>query len=553
MTAEGDDGSSLAQRRSSHDTTARSPSRSGTQPAPSLLRVDLVPTGTEKEADVDVDGTEMITPGRRLTQLAAQRADDTALAFARLDGSVERLTWADLESRANRLARRLADGGVTPESFVAIGLPNGTAHVVAAQAAWKLGACAMPLSANLPAAERDRLLDLARPAAIVADWHDHDGIGSADIAALEGPDAPPEDDPVPAPFKAVASGGSTGAPKLIVSPGAFAYPDAQHPLAGLVGLADRSVVLSPGPLYHNQPFLVTALSLYSGATAVVCERFRPELTLDLVQRLGVTYLNLVPTMMGRMLRVEGVDRYDLSSVETLLHMAAPCPEWVKRGWIDLLGPEAVFELWAATELTGITLIRGDEWLAHPGSVGKPVATELRILDESGEALPPGEIGEIHSRLLLGDGPSYDYLGADPLPEVDGGLASVGDLGHLDEDGYLYIADRRTDLIISGGANVFPAEVEEALSAHPGVADVVVVGLADDDLGERVHAIVQASDPNSPPSVEELEASCRERLAAYKRPRSFEFVESLPRKESGKIHRGALRDARETSTAGGGTA
>ena len=198
-------------------------------------------------------------------------------------------------------------------------------------------------------------------------------------------------------------------------------------------------------------------------------------------------------MMQRILRTPEQEAFDLSSLRVLMHMAAPCPEWVKRAWIERIGPEQVLELWAATELTGITLIRGDEWLTHPGSVGRPMATEVRILGEDGAELPVGEVGEIYSRMLT-PGPSYAYLGSDPLPEVEGGFRSVGDLGHLDADGYLYLDDRRTDLIITGGANVYPAEVEAVLSAHPGVEDVVVIGLADPDLGRRVHALVQPRDP-----------------------------------------------------------
>lgn len=484
-----------------------------------------------------------VTPGASLTRFATQRPEADAVVYAALDGTREHLTWRELEQRANRLARRLAHEGVKQGDYVAIGLPNGVDHVVAAQATWKLGGCAMPVGVSLPEAERRHILDLAHPAAVVADWPG--AIGSAELAELADRFSDEElgDDPVPAPFKAIASGGSTGSPKLIVSPGAFAYPGGIHPLGAMLDLRDADIALSPGPLYHNQAFLFTTAALYTGATAIICERFRPDQVLGLIEESGVTYLNVVPTMMGRMLREPSLAERDLSSLRVLLHMAAPCPEWVKRGWIDRLGAEHVYELWAATELTGITIIRGDEWLAHPGSVGKPIATEMRIIGPDGEALPAGDVGEIYSKMLGGDGPSYDYLGSQPLPTTEDGFVSVGDMGFLDADGYLHLADRRTDLIISNGANVYPAEVEDALSAHPAVADVVVVGLPDDDLGQRVHAIVQPSDPDAPPEAEDLNRLVAERLAKYKWPRDYEFVPELPRAESGKIRRGALRDER----------
>ena len=484
--------------------------------------------------------THLVGPGGRLTQLAAQRSDAVAVVAAAADGALDTLTWAVLEAAATRLARRLAAAGVGPGGYVAIGLPTGVGAVVAAQAAWKLGACPTPLCHTLPEAERDRLLALAQPQAVVADWDLAGCIGTAELDDLHGWSADPLPDVVPAPAKALASGGSTGLPKLIVTPSAYGFPGGDNPVAPMVGMRDGDVVLSPGPLYHNQPFLYTALALYIGATAVVCERFRAEQVLDLVGRLRVTYLNVVPTMLGRMLRSAALTAADLSSLRVVMHMAAPCPEWVKRGWIDLIGAEKVYELWGSTENVGSTLLRGDEWLAHPGSVGRPVATEVRIIDDAGREAAPGEVGEIYSRPTMVEGDAYTYLGADSLRTTADGFASVGDLGWMDADGYLYLADRRADLIISGGANVYPAEVEAALSAHPAVADVAVIGIDDDDLGQRVHAVVEPAEPARPPATEDLDAWCRQRIAAYKRPRGYEFVDRLPRAETGKIRRSALR-------------
>ena len=494
---------------------------------------------------------DLYSPGRRLTQLAGERPDETALREIASDGTERALTWAEFESAANRFAHRLADQGVDGGSWVAVGLPNGLEHVVAAHAGWKLGACVMPVSSKLPAAERDRFLQLGAPRVVVADWDDVDGIGGDDVLSSPGDDSPPRDR-VPAPWKALGSGGSTGLSKLIVAPGAFAYPAGEHPLAAPTGLYDHDVVLAPGPLYHNQPFSAMALAVFTGATFVTMRKFDAALTLELIERLGVTYASVVPTMMTRMLRVPGQENRDLSSLRVLMHMAAPCPEWAKRAWIDRIGAAHVWELWAATEMVGITIVTGDEWLAHPGTVGRPVNTEILIADQAGTVLPTAEVGEIYTRMpdqapdQAAD--SYAYRGADPLRELPGGYRSVGDLGWLDEDGYLHLADRRTDLIITGGANVFPAEVESALSSHPGVADVAVVGLVDEDLGRRVHAIVEPRAGTAPPSGEELHTHCNEQLARYKCPRTIEFVEQLPRAETGKIRRAQLRDERDAAAA-----
>lgn len=486
------------------------------------------------------------TPGRRLTEHARQRPAELAVLCGRLDERRDRLTWAELEARANSLARRLAAEDVGQGDFVVIGLDNGIDHFVASQAAWKVGACATPLGATLPARERDELLALARPKVIIADWPDLRTISSAELTSLPErfSSAAMESDPTPQPFKAIASGGSTGRPKLIVTPSAFAAPGGRHPLAELLMINDRDLMLSPGPLYHNQAFVFSALALYSGASVAVTERFRPDLTLDLVEGLRVTYLNIVPTMMTRMLREESFAERDLSSLRVVLHGAAPCPDWVKRSWIERVGPDRMWEGWGSTEVTGFALINGAEWLRRPGSVGRPAQTAVKIIGPDGSELPPGDVGEIYSKVLIGDGPSYAYLGADPLPELEGGYRSVGDLGWVDGDGYLYLADRRTDLILSGGSNVYPAEVEQALSAHPDVMDVVVIGVHDADLGQRVHAIVQPRDSATPPDEAGLRALCRERIAPYKMPRSYEYVSALPRDDAGKIRRSALRAERE---------
>lgn len=247
-------------------------------------------------------------------------------------------------------------------------------------------------------------------------------------------------------------------------------------------------------------------------------------------------------MMLRILRVlqEDPDRYDLGSLQSVWHMAAPCPAWLKEAWIELIGAEKITELYGGTEAQALTIINGVEWLEHRGSVGKPTVGEMKVLDPDGNQHPPGEVGEIYMRPPKGVGVTYRYVGAEP--RARDGWESLGDLGWMDADGYLYISDRRTDLILTGGANVYPAEVEAALMEHPQVETAVVVGLPDDDLGERVHALVQADGELS---EDALLAFLGDRLVRYKIPRSFRFVDEPLRDDAGKVRRTQLRD-REVS-------
>jgi bile acid-coenzyme A ligase len=484
---------------------------------------------------------EALTPGARLTQLGAARPHEMAVICARSDGGEESLTRLELEQWANRLAHRLAEFRVGPGSFVAIIVPNGLDHVVATLATYKLGGCPMPIGYRMPQPERDAMLALAAPKAMVSDAPELGAITRAEMRRLERFPTSPPPDAIPQPFKAIGSGGSTGKPKLIVAPGAFCFPPAGHPFANVLGIVDGDRVYSPGPLYHNQAFLFSQVALFAGASVVIDERFDAERALAAIERHRPTVLNVVPTMMLRMARAASFHRADLSSVRTLWHMAAPCADWVKRAWIERIGAGRVCELWSATEVTGVATIDGAEWLRRPGSVGRGFHTEIRILDGERRPLPPGEVGEIYTRFNRGP-PQYSYLGEAPLDTIDGGFASVGDLGYLDADGYLFLADRRMDLIISGGANIFPAEVEAVLTQVEGVHDAAVIGLKDEDLGRRVHALIEPS-PGFQPTQAALDAHLNKHLARYKVPRSYEIVERLPRDEAGKIRRSQLRDER----------
>jgi bile acid-coenzyme A ligase len=250
---------------------------------------------------------------------------------------------------------------------------------------------------------------------------------------------------------------------------------------------------------------------------------------------------LVPTMMSRIWRLapEVRAQYDVTSLTTVWHLAAPCPPWLKEAWIEWLGPEVIMELYGGTEGQAVTFITGAEWLAHRGSVGKVGVGEMRAVDAEGRTLPPGEVGEIYMRRPADAPPTYRYLGA-TARALEDGWESLGDIGWFDEEGYLYLADRRTDMILVGGSNVYPAEIEAALDEHPLVQSSAVIGLPDEDLGSRVHAIVQ---PRDGLTEEALREHVRTRLVTYKQPRSYEFVDENIRDDAGKVRRTQMRDER----------
>jgi bile acid-coenzyme A ligase len=294
----------------------------------------------------------------------------------------------------------------------------------------------------------------------------------------------------------------------------------------------------PGPLYHNGPLIWASLSLLAGAHVVLLPRFDAEMTLETVARHRATAIYLVPTMMQRIWKLPTEDRlaHDVSCLETAFHMAEPCPTWLKQEWIDWLGPDVIWELYAGTEGQSATILSGVEWLEHRGSVGRPAFGEMVIRDADGKDLPPGEVGDVWMRANR-DTPTYRYIGDEPH-ERDG-WGCLGDVGWMDEDGYLYLADRRKDMILVGGANVYPAEVEAALTAHPEVRSAAVIGLPDEERGNQVHAIVECDAID----IDELRSFLGERLVRHKIPRSFELVDGPLRDDAGKVRRSALRDQR----------
>ncbi|MFC5753941.1 AMP-binding protein [Actinomadura rugatobispora] len=475
--------------------------------------------------------------GRRVRDLAATRPDAPAVTCG--DDTV---TWADLDRRTNRMARALADAGVDQGRFVTIALPNGVGFVLVCVAVWKLGAVPQPVSWRLPEAELAGVVDLADPPVVVGPVAvpGRRAVLPEELEAGGHGDGPLPDRVSPS-WKAPTSGGSTGRPKLIVSgtPGVVEDRATRFWRCG----ADDTLLM-PGPMFHNGPFASAFAGFLEGGHLVLLPRFDAAATLREVERHRATWLYLVPTMMNRIWRLPEERRaaHDLSSLRTVWHLAAPCPPWLKHAWIDWLGPERIWELYGGTESIATTVIAGTEWLDRPGSVGRPAYGEIAVLGPDGRRLPPGEVGEVYMRRDEGVPATYRYIGAEARSL--GEWESLGDLGSLDADGFLYLADRRTDMILVGGENVYPAEVEAALEEHPDVLSCAVVGLPDDDLGQAVHAIVQARDGRAGDALrDELDRWAGERLERMKRPRSVEFVDVPLRDDAGKVRRSALRAER----------
>jgi bile acid-coenzyme A ligase len=485
---------------------------------------------------------EPVSYGRRLTQMATERPDGSAFIFVSQNGNEHDVSWRELDEASNRVARLLDDHGVGQGSTVVTALPNSVAHVVAMYGAWKAGACVLPLRWDLPEWERERVLEVARPTVVVGDWDGVTGVPVLRSSALEASDysSDPVPDRVPSPAKAIATSGSTGTPKIIVlrAPGEAIPGEPQGAAGEFLGHRDGQVQLVPAPLYHANGFYVLQFGLFGAQQIILMERFVAGLAIDLIERHRVNTFCGVTIMFQRMAREPDIEKRDFSSLESVLHGGAPLPEWVARKWIELVGPAHFFVSYGSSENAGIAMANGEQWLAHAGTVGKPFNTVARIWGDEGVELPAGEVGEIYLRWVGQTENSFEYSGQVQARRNDEGFSSLGDLGWLDEDGFLFLADRRTDMIITGGANVYPAEVEAALSEHSDVVDCAVVGVADPEWGSRVHAVVQLRE-GATVTAEELRDHCRRRVAPYKVPKTFEFTEQLPRSAAGKLRRSGL--------------
>lgn len=343
------------------------------------------------------------------------------------------------------------------------------------------------------------------------------------------------------------SSGTTGHPKGVFVPPESPAIDASSSLTdicrSLYGIGPQSVYLSPAPLYHAAPMRFCMNAMRLGATCVVMEHFEPEAFLTQVQKHRVTHTQLVPTMFVRMLKLPPATRtaFDVLSLRFVIHAAAPCPIPIKEQMIAWWGP-IIWEYYAGTEGNGMTMVRSAEWLTHKGTVGKAVIGTLKICNEFGEEVPTGEIGTIY----FADGKPFVYH-KDPAKTAESqnarGWTTLGDVGYVDAEGYLYLTDRKAYMIISGGVNIYPQEVENLLVTHPKVFDVAVLGVPNEEFGEEVKAVVQPRDMREagPALAAELIAFCHEHLSSVKCPKSVDFDAELPRHPTGKLYKRLLRD------------
>ena len=483
----------------------------------------------------------MLIPMADVPRWYAERKPKDTIAISH---GKDNLTWEQLERGANARARAFAARGVKPGDFVAIGLPNGNTFFETTFAVWKCGATPTSLSWRLPRGEAAAVLEILKPALVVggeADWNAPNSL-PAHFVPEDFSDAPLAA-PVARYWKAMTSGGSTGRPKVILDHGPAVIETATDQM---LGIPSGVSLLNPGPLYHNAPFILSHMGLFAGGHLTGMVKFDAEEALRLIEANRVQWVNFVPTMMHRIWSLpEAVrNRFDVSSLKIVFHMAAPMPPWLKEKWIEWLGPEKIWELYGGTERQGACVISGVEWLEHKGSVGRIGETsKLRIIGEDGQDVPTGETGEIYFLPNDGVGSTYHYLGAEPKRRADG-WESLGDIGRLDADGYLYLGDRLADMILRGGANIYPAEVEAAVMAHPDVRSCVVVGLPDPELGQRVHAILELAEPDRAQAVVDgMAGFLADQLSRYKQPQSFEIVSVGPRDDTGKVRRTLLRDER----------
>lgn len=492
-------------------------------------------TSAQTATSVESPPERPLPIGAQLARLAERNPE--ALAVSCGGASITR---GQLDATTNRLARAYADLGVGQGDYVTIVLPNGIEWIQAAVAAWKLGAIIAPVSARLPDSEFAGILSLV-PRALIVGREAPDKSMASVPPGFEPPsslsDAPLP--PVVSPcWKVMPSGGSTGRPKLIAATQDSCL-DA-GPSAVSLGLEADGTQLVTGPLTHNTPVVTATAGLLMGQHVVLMQRFDARECLRLIAEHRVGFMSTVPTVMQRLLPVYQADPegYDLSSLQRLWHMAASCPPDVKQAWIDILGPEKVWELYGGSEVQAITIIRGDQWLAHRGSVGRVVSGQMKVLDEDGVECPPRTVGEIYLRPAPGTGPTYRYIGSEPVTRD--GWDTIGDLGWFDEDGFLYISDRRVDMFNVGGRKVYPAEIESALAGHPAVLSSLVVGVPDADLGQVPYALVEA-DPAAGLDVAAVTSFLGERIASYKVPRHVEFRDTPLRDMAGKARRSAVRD------------
>jgi long-chain acyl-CoA synthetase len=499
---------------------------------------------------------------------ATSRADQPAVIMA---DSGETISYGELERRANQLAHLFRAEGLKTGDHIAIFTENHARYIECCSGAERSGLYYTCINSYLTADELAYIVNNCEARILITSAAKRevaqaalaqcpnvklaliiDAPSDATFTSYEHATAPQPTSPIPDEALGAAmlySSGTTGQPKGILRPLSGNAPGSPAPLFQFLNnlwsyRTENMRYLSPAPLYHSAPQAAVGLAIRNGATVVVMERFDPERYLQLVEEHHITHSQLVPTMFSRMLKLpdDVRSRYDLSSLEVAVHAAAPCPVQVKEQMIEWWGL-VIGEYYGATEGLGFTACTAAEWMAHKGTVGKPVLGEMHILDEDMNPCPTGTPGTVWFKTAS----PFEYFNA---PEKnaearssDGSMSTVGDVGYVDDDGYLYLTDRKTYMIISGGVNIYPQECENLLITHPKVADAAVFGVPNADLGEEVKAVVQAMPGiEAGPSLEqELIAFCREHLSRQKVPRSIDFEAELPRLPTGKLYKRVLRD------------
>ncbi|RFU83219.1 o-succinylbenzoate--CoA ligase [Streptomyces triticagri] len=473
-------------------------------------------------------------PGAYATELG-----DTVVVRA----GTETLTWTALHHGSNRLARGLLAAGTAAGDLVTLLLPNSTDLILAVFACYKAGVTPQVLSPRMTPAELDAILELGAPSVVVteADGALGDRAGAVTVDSLGAGRSDGNLDARLAPsWKAPTSGGSTGRPKIILSgrPAVSSGFD-----SGMWGIEPGEQALITAPLHHNAPFVTALSAIFLGGSVTLLTRFDAERTLSAIDEYDVSWVYLVPTMMRRIMALPDEVRrqYSLATLRSVWHCAEPCPVWLKRKWIEWLGAERIWELYGGTEAEAGCTLRGDEWLEHVGSVGQVTWGEMKLVDPDGaEIVQPDVSGEVHMRVTPGTDATYRYIGAEPT--VRDGWSSLGDMGRFDSDGYLYLLDRRSDMITVGGVNVYPAEIEAALVEHEQVLTAVVIGLPDPDTGNRLHAIVHTPQ-EAGVTADGVRAFLEGRLSPHKQPKSIELVHDSLRDAAGKVRRSELRARR----------
>ena len=503
-----------------------------------------------------------MTAVRGVAAIARAEPDRTAIVF---EG--RRVSFAEFDGLANAWAHLLAGHVRAPGDRVAVALPNGVDVLAAWHGVTRLGALVVPVNTRLTPTEVAYLVSdsgaravvhegpvssAAEAVAILRKEKDTAGVVDVPVTATGAVGraeraAPPFETYLETPVVAMTyTSGTTGRPKGIArsDPPVPATEAPPSPFSSFWGFGRDDVHLMCGPVYHTAPSAYALMHLVEGARVVVMatgRRWDAAEALRLMETERVTTSQMVPAQFIRILEADWKG-YDLSSVRKILHAAAPCPVPVKRRIIEVFPPDTVWEYYGASEGMA-TVISPEEWLRKPGSVGRSFpGITVRILDDDGTDLPPGEVGAVYVSSLSGRGFEYHNAPEKTRSAWRDGYFTVGDLGWLDEDGYLFLADRRTDLILSGGVNVYPAEVETALIEDDDVVDAAVFGLPDERMGQRVHAVVELR-PGAPRDTDALRARLATRLADFKLPRTVEFVDELPREPNGKVLKARLREER----------